>query len=192
MRIARGDGEAMRCIFDLYYSRLRFYALSIIENEEDARDLAQDALLQLWNNRTQLAGQQAENLAAWLFTIIRRDCLDYLKHQKVKNNKQDQIASLVPLVGQPADAGIILTEVLSLIYAEIDRLPPALAEILRLSYLEELPTATIAEKLNTTPNNIRVQRSRAVEKLRNALLKRHLEAPVIFSIIFSEIFRTRL
>lgn len=192
LRIARGEEEAMRMIFDLYYSRLRYYASSIIEHEEDARDLAQDALLQLWNNRSQFAAQKATNLAAWLFTVVRRDCLDYCKHRKVKNSKEEQIASLAPITSEGADSGMVLTEVLVLIYQEIDRLPPGLAEIVRMAYIEELPAATIAEKLNITPNHVRVQKSRAVEKLRNALLKRNLGAPASIAIIISEFFRTRL
>lgn len=189
LRMADGDTAVMRSVFDLYYTKLRFYAASIILNEEDARDIAQDALLQCWNHRAQFAHQQQQQLSAWLFTVVRRDCLDYLKHQKVKTSKQEAIASLAPLTAGAADHRIILTEVLSLIYEEIDKLPGAMAEIVRLSYLEELSADIIAEKLNMTSNHVRVQKSRAIEKLRNALLKRHLEAPVLLSLILLEIFQ---
>lgn len=165
----------MRAIFLHWFPKLCFYAGSLIANKEEAKDIAQEALLQLWRHRKKVDSQK--NLPAYLFTVVRRDCYDYLKHQQVKRNKQQEITGTITITEEGADAILIHLEVLQKIYQEIDHLPPHLAEIVKLSFIEGLTTQEIADRLQMTPNHVRVQKSRALEKLKTALLKQHMLVP---------------
>jgi RNA polymerase sigma-70 factor (ECF subfamily) len=176
-RIAADDEKAMHALFQAWFPKLCFYAESLIANREEAKDIAQEALLQLWHHRKRWAGQQKEKLAAYLFTVVRHDCYDYQKHRQVKRKKQQEIIATVQVIEEGVDVLLVHMEVLQKIYREIDNLPPHFAEIVKLSFIDGLTTQEIAEKLKLTPNHVRVQRSRALEKLRITLLKQHMLVP---------------
>ena len=187
-RMSTGDEAAMRTIFHVYYPKLCFFAESLIDNKEESRDIAQEALMQLWNQRARFSDQKIENLAAYLFVVVRRDCFDYLKHQQIKFAKQKDISAGIQTFEESADATMVYLETLTIVYQEIKNLPPNLAEIVSLSFIEGLTTEEIAERLQITANNVRVQKSRALEKLKIAVLKRNLLTPSTFFIFFSKFF----
>lgn len=178
----------MRSIFRTYYPRLCFFAESLTGNREEARDIAQEALLQCWRQRTQLIFQRKESLGAYLFTIVRRDCYDYQKHLRVKQVKQPAIIAQTQTAEEGIDTVMVYLEVLQKIYREIKNLPSPYAEIITLSFLEDLTTQEIAERLGLTPNNVRVHKSRALEKLRNVLLKQNLLPASLPSFFFLKFF----
>jgi len=187
-RVAQGDVQAMRVLFGEFYPKLCFYAQSITGDAEQARDIAQDALVTCWQQRERFAGQRKQQLAAYLFTVVKRDCYDYQKRVQVRRDKQPEIAAMMEVPEEGIDSAMVYLEVLQQIHLEIEKLPTNLAEVVRLSFFEGLSTQEIADKLQMTPNNIRVQKSRALEKLKYALLKQQLLAPSAVILIFSEIF----
>jgi RNA polymerase sigma-70 factor (ECF subfamily) len=187
-RLAKGDSTAMCKIFYMYYPKLCLYADSLVQNKEEAEDIAQEALAQLWHHRLKFAGLNEENISAYLFTTVKHDCYDYHKHEQVKRAKKQDIIDLIPESNDSVESAFIYLEVLSKIYAEIRNLPPHLSEIVRMSFIEGLTTEQISEHLRITPNNVRVQKARALEKLRNALLKQNLLSPALVYLVFSEIF----
>jgi len=69
------------------------------------------------------------------------------------------------------------------VYKEIQQLPVAQAQLLKMIFVEELGTDEIAEKLGITPNNVRNQKARALEKIRALILRKGLS--IIFLLIFS-------
>jgi RNA polymerase sigma-70 factor (family 1) len=184
-RVARGDEEAMRSLFGTYYPRLVFFAEAIISDREEARDMAQEALLELWQQRATFAGQHEGNVAAYLFTIVRRDCYDYLRHQRVQHAKQTDIIAAATTPQEDVAAQMIYLEVLHKIYQEINHLPAPLARMMTLSFIEGLSTEEIAERLQMTPNHVRVTKSRALEKLRSIVLKQNLltSSPALLAVV---------
>lgn len=186
--IANGNEDAMRVLFTVYYPRLCFFAESLINNREESRDIAQEALMQLWNQRARFSDQKEENLAAYLFTVARRDCYDYLKHQRVKQTKQKDITARVQTFEEGTEADIIYLETLNKIYEEIKNLPSHLAEIVSLSSIEGLTTDEIAKRLQISTNNVRVQKSRALEKLKTAVIQRNLSLTSSSLIFFLKFF----
>lgn len=164
--IARGMDEALKAIFAEYFPRLVFFSESLIHNREEARDIAQDTLMQLWRNREQVAGWKEKQLAAYLFVIARHKSYSYLRHLQVKEAKQEQIAAQTQVEEAGADIAMICQEVWAEVRREIDRLPDPIAKVLNLTFIEGLTTKEISAELNMTDNLVRVRRSRGVERLR--------------------------
>lgn len=167
--LAQGKDGSIEAIFAEYFPRLVFFSESLIHNREEARDIAQEALMQLWNHRAQVAGWEEKNLAAYVFVVARHKSYDYLRRRQVRVAGHKQMLEQAPLEEQGADMAMIYSEGLENIRKAIGHLPERIATVLNLSYIEGFTTREIASQLKITSNLVRVQRSRGIEKLRNAL-----------------------
>ncbi len=171
---SNGEEPAMRQLFKLYYPRLYYFAFQITAHETEAQDIAQEALLLLWQNRLQFAGQTLQNIEAYLFTIARNRCYNHIRNSSSRQKKLDNLSGTWDLADNRLETAIIQEDIFNRIYNEIIQLPPNQARLLQLVFVEQLSTNEIAQKLQTTPNNIRNQKARAIEKLKTVLLKKGL------------------
>ena len=64
-----------------YYARMRRFA-STYMSVEDAENVVQDVFLFIWENKETI--EIHTNTYAYVFTLIRNKCLDYLKHKTVE------------------------------------------------------------------------------------------------------------
>jgi RNA polymerase sigma-70 factor (ECF subfamily) len=72
-----------------YYEYGFRVAFRIIGNEEDSRDIVQDAFLKVW---LRLESYNSKvKFTTWLFTIVTNLCIDRLRKKKTATNYKDQM-----------------------------------------------------------------------------------------------------
>jgi len=178
--IAAGNENAMKVLFDHCYPRLYYYVFKLTQNENEARDQVQEAFMAFWQRREEFRAAAVADAEAFMITVVRNRSYNYIKHQQVKAGKQDHILSGIDSIDDQMEARLVQTDLFYRIYQEMMALPPQQAALLKMIYLEGLDTAEIAARLNTTPNNVRNQKARALEKLRTLLLKKGLYSLFLF------------
>ena len=167
--LAQGEDGAIEAIFAEYYPRLVFFSISMIHNREEALDIAQESLMQLWHNRIKVETWNEKHLTAYLFIMAKNKCYDYLRHCQVRAARQKEVEQTMQ-EQQSADLNMICSENLARVRREINRLPTRVAEILLLTFIEGRTTKEISEQLNISSNLVRVHRSRGLEKLRGSIV----------------------
>ncbi|HEY0271736.1 MAG TPA: sigma-70 family RNA polymerase sigma factor [Chitinophaga sp.] len=177
--IADGDEQAMKIFFHSFYPRLRYFCLDLLKDPAEAQDIAQDALAAFWDRREGFRHATLKAAGSFLFTVARNKCFDHQKHLQVRSSRQDQMAGAQEITEDLLEARIIKEDLFYQVFREIQALPPAQVTLLQMIFLEGLDTSEIAGKLGTTPNNVRNQKARALEKLRTVLLKKRL-LPLFF------------
>jgi RNA polymerase sigma factor (sigma-70 family) len=173
-RVADGNEGAMRCLFELFYPRLYYFGFKLIREEAEAQDQAQEALTALWQRRDSFRQATLKEAEAFLFTVVRNRSYNYHKHRRMKAAKQVEITAGQDLSEDLIEARLVQEDVFNRIFLEIAQLLPGQVSLFRMIYLEGLDTNEIAEKLGITPNNVRNQKARALEKVRTSLLKKGL------------------
>ncbi|RZS76645.1 RNA polymerase sigma factor [Pseudobacter ginsenosidimutans] len=167
-RFAQGEENAFRQVFDTYLNPLCFFAQKLIGSRMEAEDIVSIAYYKLWQRHKDFS--TAAGIRSFLYTTVRNQCLDYLKHQKVV-----AAAHLPnPLTDSGIEAKMYQGELLQLIYMEIHSLPERARQILEWSFIEELSTTEISVKMQMTESHVRVEKSRALVQLRAALRKKDL------------------
>jgi len=68
----------------LHRHKMYRFAVSLMKDQEEAKDIVQEVLLKLWENRREL--EQINNVEAWCMTLIRNKSLDALKRSGKKLN----------------------------------------------------------------------------------------------------------
>ena len=175
----------MRVLFRSFYPRLCFLAEELTNNEAQAQDMAQESLSSFWQKREGFKDASLKEVSAFLFTVVRNRSFNYLKHLKVREAKHKLLADRLDEFDAEAEARFIKEDLYNRIYREIQQLPDAQRRLLSMIFVEGLETHEIAAALGTTPNNVRNQKARALEKLRSVLLKKHLSLAFFYFFINS-------
>lgn len=169
-RFAKGEENAFRQVFDAQLNPLCFFAQKLIGSRMEAEDIVSVAFYKLWQRHTNFS--TAAGIRSFLYTTVRNQCLDYLKHRKVVEAAHPAMPQ--SLTDSGIEAKMYQSEILQLIYLEIQSLPGRARQILEWSFLEELSTAEISAKMQMTETHVRVEKSRALVQLRTALRKKSL------------------
>lgn len=77
-------------IYITYYPRMIRFAKEYLISEEDAENIVQDIFLLLWEKRRVL--NINISLAAYLFSLVKYRCLNYLRHQMVTITVKEELS----------------------------------------------------------------------------------------------------
>jgi RNA polymerase sigma-70 factor, ECF subfamily len=148
-----------------FHERIHSFIRARVSDPAAAEDILQDVFVKVMNRAGQL--RDDEKIAAWLYQIARNAVFDHYRAAAVRT--ADQIAADLPDAGTDGAAAAQqrLAESLA---AMIDDLPEPYREAMRLSEIEGLTQAGLAERsgISLSGAKSRVQRGR--ERLRELLL----------------------
>lgn len=179
-----GDDRAFELLVRTYVGPLRAVALRLLQNQADADDAVQEALLSAFRG---FANFRADaRLATWLHRIVVNAALGRLR----RTRREDEAHDLDPLLPRFSEAGypeqfhqpwvstiddlVARAETRESVRRMIDRLPESYRTVLILRDIEEVDTAEAAELLGISTAALKVRLHRARQALRN-LFERELE-----------------
>ena len=86
MRAKAGDQEAFAILFLRYKGRVYNCLMKVVDNNEVARDLFQDAYLKAWGNIQSL--REPLRFRAWLLIVAKKLAFDYIRKNPPKRASQ--------------------------------------------------------------------------------------------------------
>lgn len=149
-------------------NKLLRFALQILQNEEEAKDVLQDVFLKLWQKRDELAA--VENLNAFAMRMIRNRCLDVVRSRRTVSVELMK-KSVLPEREVAESDNLENADSVSLVKRIIAGLPDLQRTVIHLRDIEQLEYEEIAEATQMNVNAIRVNLSRARKKVRDEILK---------------------
>ena len=170
-----GGEKGFKQIFETYYPRLLRFAGEYTGDRHEAENILQNVFLKLWEKRASLPIDI--NLNAYLLTMVKNHCMDFLKHQQVvnryhinrKTELQQEMAFNYYAVGKFDPEQIDIETLELLVEKAISELPEQCRKIFELSRYEGLKYREIAEKLGISVKTVETQMSKALKILRIAL-----------------------
>lgn len=151
-------------------NKLFRFAFRLLQNQEEAEDTVQDVYLKLWDMRHKLG--QYKSVEALAMTMTKNKCLDKLKSKRNGNVGIEQQAPIRSAYTAP-DRKTELQDTSSLIQKVINQLPEQQKMIIQMRDVEGMDFEEIAEVMQLSINNIRVNLSRARKKVRDVLINTH-------------------
>lgn len=167
-------------IYVQYYSRMLRFATEYVGSEADAENIVQDIFLYLWERRD--STEIHTNMGSYLFTLVKNKCLDYLRHQTVVEEYNQEYAykySALELLNQQFNSE---EEFEGIIKRAIDKLPERCKEIFIKNRLEGKKYREIANDMAISENTVENQMSIALKKLRHEL-RNYLSILLISTIV---------
>ena len=175
----QGDQAAFEELVRQYDQAVLRLALHLTCNEQDARDVYQDAFLKAYRN---LGSFRFEcSFYTWIYRIVTNLCLDHLRRRQVRKedspvltDDSGQEYSLLDQVsddrsGASPDKDLMRRELGKRIARALNRLTPRERMVFEMKHYQGLKLRTIGEALNTTEETAKNTLFRATQKLRAAL-----------------------
>jgi len=181
-QVRKGDKNAFEKLFRTYFSHLCAYSNSFVQDIDEAQDIVQDFLFDIWQKKEKLPVDVP--VRAYLFKSVHNRCLNVLKHKKVVQKHID--TTLSEYNEEMFDESIAEPNPLhDKIRQTIDKMPPERRKVFIMHRYDELKYKEIAERLNISIKTVENQIGKALNFLRDEL-KAFL--PVVL-FIFTEIKR---
>ena len=104
-RIALNDIEAFNELYDLINNNVYSFALSILKNSEDAKDVMQEVFITIYHNAFKYQNQNKP--MAWILTITKN-----IAYNKIRSNKKTINVEEIEFITKPNHDDKILIEYL--------------------------------------------------------------------------------
>ena len=167
---AAGDAGAFEELVRRHAPRVRALCLSMLRDEAEADDAAQEAFLKAWRKLSSFGGESS--FATWLHRIAANQCLDALR---VRARRRSEPLEAAPEPASPSGAAALeaadLAARLLAALPEDQRLALTLRELQGLSYEE------IAAVMECSLDSVKARLRRARRTLEDAA--RHFPGPGI-------------
>ncbi|MEO5997841.1 MAG: RNA polymerase sigma-70 factor [Chitinophagaceae bacterium] len=177
-KMRSGDEAAFKVIYNKYVPRLYYFIREYISQEDLAENIIQDTLLTLWDKRAGLADDT--NLAAYLFTVAKNNCLYKLRDLKYNKNLYDssdvgilELRANLDALDSFDTSALTFHEIEKIIKDTLKQLPPQCGVVFKLSRFEEKKYKEIAKELDISLKAVEGHISKAL-KLFRANLKDYL------------------
>jgi len=180
IRYQSGDRDAFHYIYDRCLPVVFYHLRSLLENREDAEDIAAECFIKLWKNRPGFGNM--DSLKSWLKVTSRNAAFDLLRHRKMAAEKIDRLREKAIAADLSYANEDLFSAALAEIYRQIELLPPKSREVFKLRYLEGLSNDEIAGIMGINNQSVRDHLSRALKVLRAEILKK--ENLFIFFLLF--------
>jgi len=175
--LQKGEESAFKYLVDNYQDRVYNTALGIVQNAQDAEDVAQEVFIQVY--RSIQTFKEESKLSTWLYRIATTRSLDLLRSRKSKK----RFGALQRLFGEGTDPvleipdfnhpGIELDrkENAKMLFKALMQLPENQKIAFTLHKMEQLSYQEISEVMKTTVPAIESLMHRAKQNLRKILEK---------------------
>lgn len=167
-----GDESAFRKLVEATYRDMYTLAIRLTGDEEDARDVTQEAYLKAHKGLANFRGDA--KFSTWMYRITANCAATYV--QRRSKHRHDQLlddTSVIetrPEVDPEHYSDVI--DLRSRLNAAIGELPPKLRSVVVLRDIYELPHEDIAEELGITVTAAKVRLHRARHRLRAEIFPR--------------------
>lgn len=149
-----GDEQAFQTIYEKAYPHVYSYALRLCKNEADAKDIAQETFIQVYQSIQDL--QRPEAFPLWLNRIVYSKFHRILSKQKETAIEQDQLEFHVDQSDKAKQINdSYLLDDKAIIHNMINQLSEKQREVIRLMYYEQYTTSEIAEYLNLPEGTVK-------------------------------------
>lgn len=175
-RAVRGDREAFDCLIAPRWERMFRIALRVVGDGEEARDVAQNACLRLWQTLDRF--RESEDLDAWIYRMVVNLAIDATRRRKarpvVRAGGEEGTGVAEPQSGEPGPEELLLRGELERALDELSAdLPPRQKAAFVLTCIEGMSATEAATVLGVAPSTVRNQVLQARGVLSRRLVQRY-------------------
>jgi len=170
--ILNGNTNSFATLVDRYKDMVYTLALKMLNNKEEAEEIAQDTFIKVFNSLSKFKGES--KFSTWIYKVTYNTCLDALKKKKKQNNvayiedfSEHQTKTLEGILDN-----IDEKERNRAIQDCLEELPSDEAFLLTLYYFDDKSIEEVAKVVNISTDNVKIKLFRTRKKLATILKKR--------------------
>lgn len=158
------EDSSFEALFKSNFKRLFSYALTLLRDDSHAEEIVQNVFYKIWEKKGKIEIQTS--VTAYLYRSVYNDCLNYLKHKKVRAAHALHTSWAKKDESDNATSKIQLSELHEKLDKALSELPEQCRTIFQMSRFEELKYVEIAAKLGISAKTVENQMGKALRVLR--------------------------
>lgn len=166
LRVAEGDEDAFALLFGWCQPKISFVAHKMLYDLEDTKDVLQEIMSKVWQNRSRLP--HLDSFGAYLHTLTRNFIYDQFRKKANEDAFITRQMQQEPL-SHNAFNEILYNELLDRLHTMMKLLPPQQHRVFRLSKLEGLKLEEVAERLGISRETVKKHLKEAVKTIKAQL-----------------------
>ena len=151
-------------LFKEYYTKLCYFALKYMNDNEEAEEVVQDVFYKLWEKRKIISIKTSVN--AYLYIAVRNKCLQKINHQKVKEKYLKTVKKDAEISTDNTDDTLIYNESIEIFNEAMNTLPEKCRTIFKMSRFEGLKYKEIAIELSISIKTVEAYITKALKHFR--------------------------
>lgn len=155
---------AFKELFDMYYNSLVLFAVKYVKRQDAAEDIVQELLVYIWERGPSFSS--FIGLKTFLYTSVRNNCMDYLKHKNVEQRYATSFSSNSD--NDDLDDKVMKEELYRMLVEAINKLPRRCRKVFELHMCNK-KNKEIAQELQLSVLTVKTQKKRAVHHLKELL-----------------------
>ena len=168
-KIASGDQQAFRELFDLYHGKLFELARYYSKSDQVAEEVTNDVFIKIWKKRNKLSA--IKQLDSYLYIATKNETLTYLR-----DNKKDlalmsinQVELNLKLQVQDAEHSFLSKELLKALEDSIKNLPEKSGLVYRMVKEDNMSYKEVARVLDLSVKSVEKHMGLAFKRIRKDL-----------------------
>jgi RNA polymerase sigma factor (sigma-70 family) len=174
-QLKQGDQTAFKTIVETFQNMVYNTALGIVQNAEDAEDIAQETFVQVYQSISKFKGES--KFSTWLYRITIAKALDHVR----KKNRKKRFAFIKSIFGEDSEVtvhppdfhhpGVVLDqkENASVLFNAIGQLPENQRIAFTLHKVDGLSYQEVSEVMETSVSSVESLIHRAKTNLKKKL-----------------------
>jgi RNA polymerase sigma-70 factor (ECF subfamily) len=163
-RVAAGDTEALRELYERFGSLLFGMALRVVGDRQAAEECTQDVFVSVWRGAGRFDPERG-SVSTWLIAIARNRAVDLVRRRAAR--PADPHAEIERRDESPDAAELVAAaETSSNVAAALAELPAPQREVILLAYFQGLSHSEIAERLDLPLGTVKGRARLALDRLR--------------------------
>ena len=159
--------------YEEYYTQALRYTMKKISDRESAEDIVMDAFAACLRNFDSFDPKRAK-FATWYYFVLNNKIKNFYRdHKEVE--PLEEYPELSGDNGNEMEQAVHTGEQRAMLAKALKELPELQRRIVILKYFYYKDSGEIAQRCGMTPGNVRVQLSRALDKMKLFFEKNHME-----------------
>lgn len=158
----KGNRDSFNELINLYYEYVLGFLIKLTNNKQLSLDLTQETFLKVIQNIEKFDTNGKASFSTYIITIAKNLYIDNLR--KTKNEVYNIDELIIPIAGFEEE--LIINFEYDDIMKQIEELPEAQRDAIKLKYIEGMTLKEIADMHNTNDKTIKSRIHSGVSKLR--------------------------
>lgn len=173
--IQNSNEQAFEMLFRIYYEPLVSFCNKFLSDNDVSKGIAQQVFITVWEKRTSLSTQAP---APYLYKSAKNKCLNFLRHQEVKNRfVKEHNSNEISYETEIKESNDHIIQIQN----SINKLPPECKRIFIMSRMHGLAHKEISEELGIAVKTVKNQIGKALNHLKEEL--HHLNIGLIICML---------
>lgn len=143
---------------------MQLAAEKLLRSADDAEDMVQEAVIELWEKRDNL--QHVLNINAYAMQTVKNRCVSFLRKQRDITTDNIEALESIDDASVMAEAALI-EERAAQLDGMMARLPERQREVVEMKYIKQLSHEEMQRRLGMTSTNVYATLSRAISTLKS-------------------------